>query len=193
MVATAAAPPSTKPSLRANQPKSSIVAMMRGSSNGTPPLHPAVIDLGRLVAQQQILDPVGRRPAGRPARAEADAPGRLALGGDRLGQRVQILEGFGHRVAGILEVFRHIPDQRFHIGLVGKGVKRRHSVRARDSCPGQPSFRRRHNWPVSQARVASPSGARSPLAARSAIRPGCGRIAISGGEPASVSMTICCS
>jgi hypothetical protein len=46
---------------------------------------------------------------------------------------------------------------------------------------------------LTKVAVASSSGVSSPLEARSWIRPGCGRIAMFGGLPACVSMTICCS
>ena len=84
---------------------------------------PLVIGLRGRVAQHQILDPVGRGPAGRTAGTKPDAPGRAAIGHDLFGQRLEVLHRLGHLIARVVEVVRDVPDQRFHVDLVGEGIE----------------------------------------------------------------------
>jgi hypothetical protein len=83
--------------------------------------HPLVVDGGLVDAQHDVLDPVGRWPAGRAARTQPDAPRHAAILDDLVLQRQQVFHGLRHFVAGILEIVRRIPDERFHVGLVGEG------------------------------------------------------------------------
>ncbi len=76
-----------------------------------------------LRAQHHVFDPVGRRPAGRTAGTETDAPRHAAILDDLLRQGLQLFHGRRDLVAGILEVFRHVPDERLHVDLVGKCVE----------------------------------------------------------------------
>ena len=48
---------------------------------------PAVVDLGRLRTQHDVLDPVSGRPASGVAAAEADAPGGAAVSDDLVAER----------------------------------------------------------------------------------------------------------
>ncbi len=82
---------------------------------------PAVIDVRRVEAQHEVLDPVGRRPAGRRTRAEADAPRGAAVLDDLLGQRLQVFHRLRNLVAGFREVIRHVPDQALQVGLPREG------------------------------------------------------------------------
>ncbi len=85
--------------------------------------HPLVIDLGRLGAQHQVLDPVGRRPAGGAARSQADAPGRLAVLDHPVHQRLQLFHRLGHFVAEVVEVLGDVPDQRLDVHVEEEAVE----------------------------------------------------------------------
>lgn len=82
-----------------------------------------VIDRGFLRAQHEVLDPVGRRPAGRSPRAQADAPRRLAVLDHLFRQRLEVFHRFRNLVAEILEVLGDVPDQRLHVGIEEEAVK----------------------------------------------------------------------
>ena len=86
-------------------------------------IDPVIVILRRIQSQHQIFDPVGCRPAGRTARTEADAPGGAAVLDDLIRKLDQVLHGCRDLVAGFLEVFRNVPDQRLQVGLVWKGIK----------------------------------------------------------------------
>ena len=103
---------------------------------------PGVVILRRGGAQHQVLDPVGRGPAGGAARSQADAPGGLSLLGDLLGQGLQVLVGLGDLITRILEVLGYVPDQRLDVGLVGEGVQRLGPVGARIGAQRRPAFAR---------------------------------------------------
>ena len=130
---------------------------------------PLVVDFRRLRAQHQVLDPVGRRPAGRAARAETDAPRRAAVGDDLLGQRLQVLHRRRHFVAGVLEVLRHVPDEALHIDLVGEAVEGGRSVLALVGAERRPRTGRRRSCrgAISACRRRAESGSPSRRGRRS--------------------------
>ncbi len=84
---------------------------------------PVVVDLRALGAQHHVFHPVGGGPAGRGVTAQADAPGLATVGGDLLGQVLQLLHGLGHLVALFLEVLRDVPDQALDVHVVEEAVE----------------------------------------------------------------------
>ncbi len=80
---------------------------------------PAVVDLGAVLTQDHLLDPVGVGPARGLTRLDANAQGlgARAVVGHRLDEREEVGEGRGDLVAGVREGARLIPDERLHVGL----------------------------------------------------------------------------
>ena len=93
-------------------------------------------------AEHHVLDPVGRRPAGRAARTQTDTPRGAAIGDDLIGQRLELFHRGRDFIAGILEVFGDIPDQRLHIDLVEEAVEAVRAIRASISAQIDPGLAR---------------------------------------------------
>ncbi len=92
--------------------------------------HPLVVDFRRLCAQHHVFDPIGGRPAGGTARAQADAPRLAAIGDDLVRELHQVFHRLRDFITRILEVLRHIPDEALQVGLVGESVEARCAVLA---------------------------------------------------------------
>ena len=89
-------------------------------------VHPLVVDLGTCGTQDDVLDPVGGRPAGRVTGLDAGAP-RLGVGvvrRDRVGQGEHLVPRLGDRVALLREDVRVVPDERLHVRAEGSRVER---------------------------------------------------------------------
>ena len=67
----------------------------------------------------------------------------IAADGHRFGQGLQILQRLGHLIACILEILGHIPDQRFDIDLVGKGIKLAVALGSGEGSKADPAVARR--------------------------------------------------
>ena len=80
--------------------------------------HPGVVVLQRRRAQHRLFRPVRRRPAGRRAGLDADAPRRVAVVGDLLRQGHQVVPRLRHFVAGRVESRLRIPHQALAVETV---------------------------------------------------------------------------
>src|SRR4029450_1418591 len=70
--------------------------------------HPRVVDGGAGLAEDEVLDPVGARPAGVAAGLDADAPLLGVARGGRAGGGVELVPGLGSGARPVLGV---VPDQ----------------------------------------------------------------------------------
>src|SRR5579859_3267550 len=94
---------------------------------------PLVIVVQGRGAQHNVLDPVGRRPAGGRAALDADTPRRVAVLDDLVHERLLLGPGGGHFVAGGVKRLFGIPDQAFGVhaledaaeDLAARGIHRR--------------------------------------------------------------------
>ncbi len=89
-----------------------------GKSNLQLARDPLVVVLQRGGAQHDLFDPVGGGPAGGRLRLDADAPGGIAVIGDLLGQRHQLVPGGRDGVAGGVEVVLRVPHQALAVEAV---------------------------------------------------------------------------
>ena len=76
---------------------------------------PLVVVVQRRGAQHDVLDPVGRRPAGAPAAFNTDAPGRVAVGHNLVLELLQLVPGLGNLVSGVIKVFLGIPYRALEV------------------------------------------------------------------------------
>ena len=93
--------------------------------------HPGIIDFRRLGPQHHVLNPVGRRPTRCSAGTDSDAPRSFPVGNHLIRQCLEFFHRFGNFISGILEVFRHVPNERFHIDLVEEAEEIPVAVRSR--------------------------------------------------------------
>jgi hypothetical protein len=93
----------------------SAAETMRGSLNGIVWLT-LVVHLGTLVPQDDVLDPVGGRPAGRVTGLDARAPRLDAGGRDVVGELDHLVPRGGDLVVLLLEQLRRVPHQRLDVG-----------------------------------------------------------------------------
>ncbi len=75
---------------------------------------PRVVDLRSGLADHDVLDPVGGRPAGCGAGLQADTPGLGVVGGQAVGGGLQLVPGGRH---GAVVGVGVVPDQTLDRGL----------------------------------------------------------------------------
>ncbi len=103
-------------------------------------LDPLVVVLQRGGAQHHLFDPVGGGPAGGSLRLDADAPGGVAVIGDLLGERHQLVPGGGDGVAGGVEVVLGVPDQALAVEAVPDAAGHGLTIRSGDHAHVQPAL-----------------------------------------------------
>src|SRR5690606_36388273 len=85
---------------------------------------PLVVNLGTRGAQDDVLDPVGRGPAGRVTGLDAGAPRHAAVLDDLRGEVHHLGPRRRDLVAGVLEHRRRVPDVRLDVRPERRGVER---------------------------------------------------------------------